>query len=512
MPARLQSLALVGLGAQPVTVEVDIGAGLPSFTIVGLADKAVGEARERVRAAIKNSGFQFPVHRITVNLAPADLPKIGPAFDLAIALGILIESGVVSAEALNSTHIVGELSLAGDIRPIDGILPMTLSLKKDGRSTTLILPEENLTEAQLVSEMHVWPAAHLRTLVDDLTHGRSAAQLTEPFQADESLPSTDQMADLAHVQGLEQVKRVLEIAAAGNHNLLLIGPPGTGKTLLARAFASILPDLSADEHLETLMIRSAAGLLEPAELTHRHRPVRSPHHTASPVALVGGGTKLRPGEVSLAHRGVLFLDEFPEFPRMVLEALREPLEEGKITIARAQGAMTFPARFTLIAAANPCPCGYFGDPEKACQCGAADLQRYQRKLSGPLLDRIDLVVTVPRQQTKTLLDDNQGTDSATIRQRVVAARSQQARRLDGLSAQTNGDLTAAELKKMIVLSPEARTLLEEAGNRLHLSGRALHRLLKVARTIADLAGAEQVEQLHLAEALQYRPVDALGAH
>lgn len=507
MPARLQSLALVGLGAQPVTVEVDIGAGLPSFTIVGLPDKAVGEARERVRAAIKNSGFRFPVHRITVNLAPADLPKIGPAFDLAIALGILIESGILAPNVLEDHYVVGELSLSGDVQPIDGILPMALALKSLAKGI-LLLPEANQPEAHLVDGISISPASNLHDLVVALGRGTQPSLVTETRPMD-SPESSNEEADFRTIQGLEQVKRVLEIAAAGNHNVLLIGPPGTGKTLLARAFASILPELSPAEHLETLLIRSAAGLLEEHELKTRARPVRSPHHTASPVALVGGGTKLRPGEISLAHRGVLFLDEFPEFPRSVLEALRQPLEEGQITVARAQGALTFPARFTLVAAANPCPCGYYGDSQKPCQCRPADLLRYQRRLSGPLLDRIDLVVTVPRQPTATLLAETNGTDSATIRLRVAAARIRQAGRLDGLSARTNGELRASELKKSITLAPAARVLIEAAGNQFHLSGRAVHRLLKVARTIADLAASDVVEEYHLAEALQYRPANLM---
>lgn len=507
MPARIESFALVGLGAQKVTVEVDLSNGLPSFTIVGLPDKAVDEARERVRAAIKNSGFDFPTHRITVNLAPADLPKVGPAFDLAIALGILAANGTIPADKLQDSVSIGELALAGDIRPIDGIIPMALALKSRP-PRLVILPEGNVAEASLVGGLPLVTAANLRMLVDGLVYDKSLAPSPRISAGDfEPTPT----ADLATIGGLEQVKRVLEIAAAGNHNLLMVGPPGTGKTLLARAFASLLPELTPDEHLEVLTIRSAAGMIRAEELHNRMPPVRSPHHTASSVALVGGGTKLRPGEVSLAHRGVLFLDEFPEFPRHVLEALREPLEEGTITVARAQGAVTFPARFALIAAANPCPCGYYNDPEKACQCPTANLLRYQRKLSGPLLDRIDLVVTVPRQKTEILLDQPTGTGSAEVRARVSAARMRQRDRAGGHGHQTNGELSAPEIKERIHLTPEARELLLSAGERLHLSGRALHRLLKVSQTIADLSDVAEISQSHLAEALQYRQLDGITA-
>lgn len=504
MPAKLQSIALVGLGAESVTVEVDLASGLPSFTIVGLADKAVDEARERVRAAIKNSGFKFPDHRITVNLAPADLPKIGPAYDLPIALAILVADGTLPPDRLDGVIAVGELALAGEVRPVDGIVPMTLALKSTP-PRLFILPTDNLPEAQLVGDLPLVPARDLRGLVEELLNGITPTRRPRSMKVDIAPPP---LTDLATIGGLEQVKRALEIAAAGNHNVLLIGPPGTGKTLLARAFASILPELTPDEYLEVLTIRSAAGLLKPEDLIYRTRPVRSPHHTASSVALVGGGTKVRPGEVSLAHRGVLFLDEFPEFPRHVLEALREPLEEGTITVARAQGAISFPARFILLAAANPCPCGYYGDPDKTCQCGPAALLRYQRKLSGPLLDRIDLVVSVPRQAAQVILDQPVGESSAEVRARVMAARSRQATRYGTEKQLTNGELSAPAIKHHIHLTDEARAILLEAGERLHLSGRALHRLLKVAQTIADLEVAPLVDQVHITEAMQYRYIES----
>lgn len=508
MPARIQSLALVGLGAEPVTVEVDLASGLPSFTIVGLPDKAVDEARERVRAAIKNSNFEFPSHRITVNLAPADLPKIGPAYDLPIALGILVADQTMPPETLTDVLAVGELALTGEIRAIDGIVPMTLALRQTP-PRLLIVPEGNVDEAFLVGGVPLGSAPDLRSLVEQLNEGTAKIRPRKGLRDD--IASAPPRADLATIGGLEQVKRALEIAAAGNHNLLLVGPPGTGKTLLARAFASLLPELSSEEHLEVLTIRSAAGLLKSEELRSRQRPVRSPHHTASSVALVGGGAKLRPGEISLAHRGVLFLDEFPEFPRQALEALREPLEEGTITVARAKGAITFPARFSLIAAANPCPCGYYGDPDKACQCSPAHLIRYQRKLSGPLLDRIDMVTSVPRQATEVLLDQPVGESSVVVRERVLAARARQAARYGDGQRQTNGELNAPGIKQHVRLTPAARQMLLDAGARMHLSGRALHRILKVGQTIADLAGLDEVDERQIGEALQYRQMDALRA-
>ncbi len=502
MPVRLQAMGLVGLAAQPVSVEVDLANGLPSFTIVGLPDKAVEEARERVRAAIKNAGFEFPSHRITVNLAPADLPKAGPIFDLPIALGILTASGVIPHDRVRDSVSVGELSLSGEVRPVDGILPMMLNLRSS-QPKQVIVPEDNVAEAQLVGSLPVIGAHDLRQLVDGLVQGNLTTAAREN-DATETPSEEQQRPDLAFISGLEQVKRVLEIAASGGHNVLLIGPPGTGKTLLARAFASILPDLTPEEHLEVLTIRSAAGLLRRQEVGSRLRPVRTPHHTASPAAVVGGGSKLKPGEVSLAHRGVLFLDELPEFPRAVLEALREPLEDGRITIARARGAMTFPAQFILLAAANPCPCGFSGDPAIACQCSPADLARYQRRLSGPLLDRIDIMVTVPRQTAEVLLDQPIGTTSAEVRERVSDAREQQFARHARFGQKLNSQLSPQELKQAIVLTPAARQVLLEAGDHFHLSGRSLHRLLKVSRTIADLKQEHDVDRTHVAEALQYR--------
>lgn len=503
---RIQSLTLVGLRAHPVTVEVDLAPGLPSFAIVGLPDKAVDEARERVRAAIKNAGFQFPTHRITVNLAPADIPKIGPGFDLPIALAVLAAHGVVRSERLKNLWVVGELSLTGETRAVTGVLPMSLLLKSEPEAL-FVVPTTNLAEATLVGGIRCVGVNDLHEIVSQL-HQPSELPIAERT----SQPPVDtaqlQDVDFAAISGLDQIKRVLEIAASGHHNVLLMGPPGTGKTLLARAFVSILPELSEDQHLETLTIRSAAGLLDTRDVHQRTPPVRTPHHTASQVAIVGGGSRLRPGEVSLAHRGVLFLDELPEFSRSVLEALREPLEDGKITIARAQGASTFPAQFLLLAAANPCPCGYLGDQEKPCQCPPRDILRYQRKLSGPLLDRIDLVVSVPRQKADLLLDQPSGIASGVIRARVIQARERQYSRHQ--SERLNGSLIPRQIKEWIQLSDAGRALLLKADQQLHLSGRSLHRLLKVSRTIADLAQAEQVDAPHVGEALQYRQASLSG--
>lgn len=499
----LRSMTLTGIDASFVDVEVDISRGLPGFKIVGLPDKAVDEARERVRSALKNAGFAFPEHRITVNLAPADLPKSGPQFDLAIALGMLAVNGVLRPQGLKDMVVLGELSLHGRLRPFSGVLSMMLHAK-DAGATGVILPRASVTEASLVSDVPVYPFDDLKTLVQLLAQGELRPH--ELSQSRDRAPSeipTDTV-DFAHISGLDQVKRALVIAAAGRHNLFLFGPPGTGKTLLARSFRRLLPELGHDEHLEVLKIRSAAGVLQAAQFSDMLPPVRMPHHTTSPAALVGGGSVLRPGEVSLAHRGVLFLDELPEFPRSVLETLREPIEDRMITVARAAGAATFPADFILIAAANPCPCGFYGDDVQTCRCSAADLVRYRKKFSGPLLDRIDMTVSVPRQSADLLLREPQEAPSAAYHEEVLRARARQAVRFAGSRLRTNSELSSSNLRRYLNAQPEATEFLVNLAGKFQLSGRAIHRILKVARTIADLASSEDLLSRHVAEAMQYR--------
>lgn len=508
MVSNVKTAAVIGLESYEIAVEVDLNLGVPAFLVVGLPDLAVNEAKERVRSAIKNSGFAFPAKKIIVNLAPADIKKNGSCYDLPIAVGILAADGIVDMEKTAEYAFLGELSLDGSLKPVNSVLPTVAGLKKLGIKN-VIVPEDNKYEAALIPEVDVYSAKCLNDVVNHFASDETHVSL-EKVQIDvnallsrvqeEALPF-----DFKDVKGQTKAKKALEIAAAGGHNLLMVGPPGSGKTLLSKCFASILPPLELDEALEITKIYSISGLLTKDMPLVNRRPFRVVHHSASGVGIIGGGQNPKPGEITLAHRGVLFLDEIVEFPRNVLEVLRQPLEDGEICISRAKTAVKYPADFILLASMNPCPCGHLGDSQKECVCTEYQIQRYRSRLSGPLLDRIDMQIEVPRLSSEELLNMAPSAESsADIRARVVAARKIQTKRYENLGIFTNSELTPALVKKFCTIDDASKEMLKSAITKFGLSGRAYDRILKLARTIADLAGSERIQPAHIAQCLQYR--------